>query len=157
MQQIFRFTLLCAVFFSSCKKVVTAELDKQITLYFPVGYWNTNNTDLTISPEDSYLTDFDKRDYINVDSITFNVGLSLEDRTDTVYVGLFDMTNHKEIENSYISATNIDIFNSDTKEVQSLNLFKYLPDEKITLAIVARSVKGKYVYIDYPYLKLRRN
>lgn len=155
-----RKTLLLAIsfviFFVSCKKVVTNTLDKQVTLYFPISYWSTNTTDFASLPAHSFLTDFDKRDYPGVDSVILVAGLSLDDPSDTVYVRLFNVTDNQEIQNSQISTTNVAIDNYN--ELQTQDIFNSLPDKRVTLAVQIRSAKGNsYVYVQEPYLKLRRD
>src|SRR5215467_10945202 len=116
MRKTFLFSLVLIFFFGSCKKNITTTLDKQVTLYFPISYWSTNTRDFVTLPVYSFLTDFDKRDYINVDSVIFVAGLTLDDPSDTVYARLFDLTDNKEIENSQISTTNVAVGNSNERE-----------------------------------------
>ena len=156
MRKTFLFAVLFIIFFSSCKKVITNTLDKQVTLYFPISWWSTNTTDFVTLPVYSFLTDFDKRDYTDVDSVILVAGLSLDDPSDTVYVRLFNVTDNKEIANSQISTTNSTLDNYH--EMQTHDIFNSLPDKRITLAVQIRSAKGEnYVYVQEPYLKLRRD
>lgn len=140
----------------SCKKTtVIAEPDKQVILDFPIQGWSTINKIFDTLPQYSYLSDFDKRDYQKVDSITFNVSLSTESLSDTVTVRLFNLTDGVEIANSSLtgSTTSSIVY----KSLQTNNIFNSLPDKRITLAVQMKRTAGKsYVYLAAPYLKLRR-
>jgi len=83
---------------------------------------------------------FDKRNYIGVDSIVFSVFTYVTDTTYNHIIELFDYDTGDSIPNSRI-ITNIDL--KHAKYVESVNIFKYLPDKEITLGIRHKSSDPK--------------
>lgn len=149
--------LLVSIFLGSCKKYLKeGDLDKQITLDFALSSYGTQARDFETAPPYSHIIDFDKRDYPKVDSITFHANLFTNTSDDTAFVRLFNVTDNVEIANSeiYSSATTV-----SQPEVRTNNIFKSLPDKKITLAIQLRRSSAptpKTAATTHVYLKLRR-
>ncbi|WP_136482150.1 DUF7151 family protein [Cognatitamlana onchidii] len=79
---------------------------------------------------DGELIDFDKRNWIGVDSIVFIPGLHTWTSNNTVFAELYDLTNNRVIDNSKVSTNSTDFIH-----VKSSNIFSDLPEEKIDLAI----------------------
>lgn len=158
MKKISLFLLLGILAISSCKKYVKEkDLDKQVIVNFPFGmYWSSKSPTFENAPSGFNLVDFDKRDYPKVDSITFNVELATEVLTDSVYARLFNVTDSVEIPNTLLSASTNGT-GSSLVAVHTNNIYKSLPDKKITLAVQLKGKTGRYVYVYSPYLKLRRN
>jgi hypothetical protein len=152
-------------FFSGCKgpkgdvgitglQGETGSSDKQIELRF-MGSVGTTDTIWTISPYQSFfLTKFDKRNYVGVDSVIFTCPLYNLDSTNIVYAELYDVTDSVSIQYSQIQHgyTNYWLYDSN-------NIYTYLPSKEITLAIRIRSKKvGAYVSTgDGAYIFLFRN
>ncbi|WP_146190722.1 DUF7151 family protein [Polaribacter aquimarinus] len=74
--------------------------------------------------------DFDKRNYIGVDSIVFIPRLKADRSNNAVTVELYDLTNDRVINNTKISTNSTEIVT-----IKSPNIFSDLPEEKINLGI----------------------
>ena len=74
--------------------------------------------------------DFDKRNYIGVDSIVFIPRLKAERSNNAVIAELYDLTNNRVINNSTISTTN-----ETFQHIETPNIYNDLPEEKIDLAV----------------------
>jgi hypothetical protein len=162
MKKISLFLSLGILGINSCKKVTevkeVAVLDKQVIVDFPFDRWSTKSTNFENVPAYCYLTDFDKRDYPKVDSITFHATLSTLLLTDSVFVRLFNITDNVEIANSTLSASTNTWTGGPMAAVHTNNIYNAFPDKKITLAVQIKGKVGQnYVELDDPYLKLRRN
>lgn len=153
--------ILPIVFFvailSACKKVentyVLAPLDKEVKIDFPIWLWSTTSSTFETLPNYSFLIDFDKRDYTSVDSIVLIAGLRTDFPPNTDEVRIFNITDNVEIANSTLTTTT----SGSYAVVQSKNIYRSLPDKRITLGLQMRSSNGaSYVYVIEPYLKLRR-
>ena len=154
------FVLALAALTVSCKKevitYVEGDRDKEVMIQFPVWVWSTTNNSFETLPNYSFLIDFDKRDYVAVDSIVLIAGLRSESPSDTATVRLFNVTDNSAIANSVISS-NMSAPIQQYAVMQSKNVFSSLPDKRITLAVQIKSAKNTtYVYVIKPYLKLRR-
>jgi hypothetical protein len=154
-----KYILLCSVFFvtilSSCKKVTNTyvSLDKEVMINFPIWFWSTTSTTFETLPNYSFLIDFDKRDYVSVDSIVLIAGLRTDNSSNAVDVRLFNLTDNIEIANSNLTTTATGAY----AVLQSKNIFGSLPDKRITLGMQLKSSTGTtYVYVIEQYLKLRR-
>ncbi|WP_203256357.1 DUF7151 family protein [Hyunsoonleella ulvae] len=74
--------------------------------------------------------DFDKRNYVDVDSIVFVPRIKAERSNNAVIAELYDLTNDRVIDNTLISTTSTEII-----QIKSSNIFDDLPEEKIDLAV----------------------
>ncbi|WP_203256358.1 DUF7151 family protein [Hyunsoonleella ulvae] len=80
------------------------------------------------------LIDFDKRNWIGVDSIVFIPKIRSHNTSNTAFADLYDLTNDRVIDNSTVSTT------SDTYiHIESPNIFDDLPEEEINLSIQLRT------------------
>lgn len=75
--------------------------------------------------------DFDKRNYIGVDSIIFIPSLRAAGPDNPVTVKLYDLTNDRVINNSAVVSTN----STQSVSMKSPNIFNDLPEQKINLGI----------------------
>ena len=150
--------VLFVTILGSCKKIentyISAPLDKEVKIDFPVWIWSTTSSTFETLPSYSFLIDFDKRDYTSVDSIVLIAGLRTDNPPNTDDVRLFNITDNIEIANSNLTTTT----SGPYAVLQSRNIFSSLPSKKITLGLQIKSSNGSsYVYVIEPYLKLRRN
>jgi hypothetical protein len=74
--------------------------------------------------------DFDKRNYIGVDSIIFSPRFSADRANNAVTVELYDVTNNRVINNTALSTNSTEIV-----RMKSPDIFSDLPEEKIDLAV----------------------
>jgi hypothetical protein len=102
-------------------------------------------------PSTTYIYDFDKRDYPGVDSITFNFDGNF--RAGDAY-RLYNITDSSIVTNSIIKRS----YNY-SGELHSINIYNYLPEKKITLAVSYNLPKGSGGGGDLQsvFLKLRRD
>jgi hypothetical protein len=137
------FSIIVTFILFSCKEDKTdqeeqAPYDKQIR--YEILCCVTADTTVFI-PTSTFVL-FNKSNYIGVDSIVYAVThLRTTDHYGKNVVGtgeieLYDITNHKVIQNSKIVS-------DDTMFIQSNNIFKYLPSQDITLSISFKSL-GSY-------------
>ncbi|WP_298550275.1 hypothetical protein [uncultured Algibacter sp.] len=108
---------------------IDGGFDEQIRLYLIKGAGNgvgTRNTP-DIGGE---IIDFDKRNYIGVDSIIFIPKLRTEIANTAIIAELYDITNNRVINNSRVSSTS-----TVSTLVESANVYSDLPEEEIDLAI----------------------
>ncbi|OQP43135.1 hypothetical protein A4H97_13435 [Niastella yeongjuensis] len=152
------FILLGITALGSCKKYVEEkDLDKEIIVEIPVysiGYgYSTAHPNFTSLPPYTYLVDFDKRDYPKVDSITLNALLETQYASDTAVIRLFNVTDNVAIENSSLSYSTP--YRDSARLINTNNLYKSLPDKRVTLAIQTRGTGLGGV--TRTFLKLRRN
>ena len=140
---------------SSCKKVVEVkDLDKQINLSFLTGYIGTSSSAFDNDYNQCVLKDFDKRDYKHIDSITFNIGLSVGAPNDTAYARLYNITDQVEIANSLVKSNG----KQGYIEFHSNDILASLPEKRVNLGVQIRSSgPGRYAFASMAYLKLRRN
>ncbi|MFD2725720.1 DUF7151 family protein [Hyunsoonleella rubra] len=74
--------------------------------------------------------DFDKRNYIGVDSIIFSPRLKADRANNAVTVELYDVTNDRVIDNTALSTNSTDVI-----RMKSPDIFDDLPEEEIDLAV----------------------
>jgi hypothetical protein len=104
------------------------------------------------------LIDFDKRNWIGVDSIVFIPRLSAEMPNNAVIAELYDLSNNRIIDNSIVSTNSTELIH-----VESQNIFSDLPEEEIDLAIrvTSENISGTNVLTGYvlanSYLMLYRS
>ena len=148
-------TLFCVIcFFSACRKetiAVAPALDKEIRIQFPVSPYYTNATTFQSLPESSNLLNFNKQDYPNVNLITFNVVIRAANAKDSVYARLFNVTDNVEVANSTIVMSRV-----IAQQKSSTNIYFSLPNKNIDLAIQVKSFNNSTIYIEEPFLVLRR-
>jgi hypothetical protein len=140
----------------ACKKAIEVkDLDKQVNVYF--GKDGINSVYTFFDPlRQSVLKDFDIREYKHIDSVTFNIGVTTWTLTDTAYVRLFNLTDQKDMANTWIQGSTSG--HGVPLEIHSKNILHDLPQKKIDLAVQIRSsFQGTSVFGYSPYLKLRRN
>lgn len=132
-------SLLVIVILSSCKKTIivpqfdsslldSTQQNKEVRIEFPVYEhimgWANSQDDLTA---ETYIYDFDKRDYPAMDSITFVFDGLLRAGA---FIRLVNVTDNVIITGSIIK-TNVDSLG----ELHSTNMYSSLPGKKITMAI----------------------
>lgn len=127
-----------AAIFCSCKKTVVVSQsntllpdstqDKEVRIEFPIHNLTMGGLySYIFLTEDTYIYDFDKRDYLGVDSITFNFNGFLRSGA---LVRLYNITDSIIINGSIVRT------NTDFKgELHSKNIYNSLPEKKITIAI----------------------
>lgn len=106
--------------------------DKQIRLGFEMtgGFGISSDTARIIGPS-VYITNFDKRNYVGVDSIVFSALLYPDDSTYLAHVELYNVTDG-------IPITNSDISTNTYEWVESGNIYDDLPDKEIDLTFQVR-------------------
>ena len=108
--------------------------DKQIRLEID-GSVSSNSTAWQISEYETWtLINFNKRNYIGVDSIVFFGSLYTSDTNNTVYLELYNMTDSVPIQNTTLTSNNSDYIFMHTN-----NIYDYLPDHDINLGLRVRS------------------
>jgi hypothetical protein len=125
--------------------------DKQIR--FSIGTnLNTNSPTATRTNAQYDLIKFDKRNYIQVDSIVFSSRMRSALATDSCIVELVNVTDNQVISNSILYSKSETFVWQDSK-----NLFASLPNKEITLSVQVRSKKGAQVEGGQSFLFLYRD
>ena len=108
---------------------IDGGFDEQIRLYLIKG--NGGGIGTRDTPEiGGEIIDFDKRNYIGVDSIVFIPKLRSQIANTAIIAELYDVTNNRVINNSRVSSTS-----TVSTLVESANVYSDLPEEEIDLAI----------------------
>ncbi len=112
---------------------IDGGFDEQIRLLvFTSGGGFTSSTSTTRQLGD--LIDFDKRNWVGVDSIVFKPRISSRRVDSPAFAELYDLTNNEVISNSTVSTTSTTFMH-----VQSINIYDDLPEEKVNLTIQIRA------------------
>ena len=112
---------------------IDGGFDEQIRLVvFTTGGGFTSSTSTTRQLGD--LIDFDKRNWVGVDSIVFKPKMSSRSVDSPAFAELYDLTNNEVISNSTVSTTSTTFMH-----VQSINIYDDLPEEKVNLTIQIRA------------------
>ena len=130
------FILCLTSCFIACDSGIDGNTDRQVRLRFDFGadgYSWRDTTWFTTRPS-SYLIHFDKRNYGNVDSIVLSVALQAHDSATSSIVELYNITDDIPIVGSQLS-----VKGAETVWVESPNLYPFLPDKDITLALRMKS------------------
>ena len=110
--------------------------DKQIRLEID-GSVSSNSTAWQITEYETWtLINFNKHNYIGVDSIVFFGSLYTSDTANTVYLELYNMTDSTPILNTILTSKINDYIFMSTG-----NIYNYLPDHDINLGLRVRSEK----------------
>ncbi len=132
MRSIFICIFLVAIFIISCETPI--EPDKQIRLEFgkKIG---TSSTDWELLPDESaQLIKFNKNNYPGADSITFAASMYNEEPHSKCFVQLYNVTDSIAIGN-----TTLESYEDYYVIKETGNIFDYLPDKEINLAIRIKS------------------
>lgn len=114
----------------------TLVYDKQIRLEID-GSVSNSSTEWLITPYETFtLINFNKHNYIGVDSIVFFGSLYTSDVTNTVYLELYNMTDSTSIQNTTLTSNMNDYIFMSTN-----NIYDYLPDHEVNLGLRIRSQK----------------
>jgi hypothetical protein len=125
--------------------------DKQIR--FPIGTnISSNATTATRAASQYDLIKFDKRNYIQVDSIIFSSRMRSALPTDSCIVELFNVTDNQVVSNSILYSKSETFVWQDSK-----NIFSSLPNKEVTLSVQVRSKKGATVEGGQSFLFLYRD
>ena len=111
---------------------VDGGFDEQIRLIiFNSG---TNNSGTSTTRQLGDLINFDKRNWVGVDSIVFIPRIFSSSATNTAFAELYDLTNGAVISNSTVSTTSTTATN-----LESINIYDDLPESEIDLTIQIQS------------------
>jgi len=125
--------------------------DKQIRLDLSGGLGTSSSAGEFIHPG-SWLYDFNKNYFVDVDSIVFTSFLKTGDLNVDCLVDLYNITDSTAILSSLISTKGL-----EQTRVVSENVFKDLPDHSITLAVRIRTAQeGVFVSLSFSELLLYR-
>jgi hypothetical protein len=111
---------------------IDGGFDEQIRLII-LGYTNFSGASTSSSRLIGELIDFDKRNWIGVDSIVF-VPKILSETNTPAFAELYDLTNDKIIANSTVSTTS-----NSVMHIKSDNIYDNLPEEEIDLTVQIRA------------------
>ena len=111
---------------------IDGGFDEQIRLII-LGYTNFSGASTSSNRLIGELIDFDKRNWIGVDSIIF-VPRMLSVTNTTAYAELYDLTNDKVITNSTVSTSSTSVMH-----IKSNNIYDNLPEEEIDLTVQIRA------------------
>lgn len=112
----------------------TIVYDKQIRLEIDGSISNSSSEWLNTQYETYTLINFNKHNYIGVDSIVFFGSLYTSDVNNTVYLELYNMTDSTPIQNTTLTSNINDYIFMSTD-----NIYDYLPDHEINLGLRVRS------------------
>ena len=127
-------------------KTIDTIYDKQVRIEFPVPMDGTYSLTGDVN-EKQLLNDFNISNYVKADSIALEMFIPrpADDPYMKGVVELYDITNHKVIENSSISInTTGNIWVSTTT-----NFIKNFPDQKIKLGLKLTSQNNKTYFVYY--------
>jgi hypothetical protein len=107
---------------------IDGGFDEQIRLIV-LGYTPSTGASTSSTRLIGELIDFDKRNWIGVDSIVFAPSMYTETNT-PAFAELYDLTNDEVIANSTVSTTSTSVMH-----VKSVNIYDDLPEEEVDLTI----------------------
>jgi len=111
---------------------IDGGFDLQIRLII-LGYGDSTGASTSSIRQIGKLIDFDKRNWIGVDSIVFTPSMYSE-TNNLAFAELYDLTNDEVIANSTVSTTSTAV-----THVKSVNIYDDLPEEEVDLTIQIRS------------------
>lgn len=134
---------------------VNTYLNKEVRIDFPFEYWVTNDTNYESFPVYSYLKDFDKNDYLHIDSIFIICTIATETE-DSAFVRLYNISDDMIIPKSDMVQSTETAPNLVYRWTSSKNILDYLPNKKTDLCLQMKSKRGQYVYLRSAYLLIKR-
>ena len=111
---------------------IDGGFDLQIRLII-LGYGDSTGASTSSIRQIGKLIDFDKRNWIGVDSIVFTPSMYSE-TNNLAFAELYDLTNDEVIANSTVSTTSTAV-----THVKSVNIYDDLPEEEVDLTIQIRA------------------